>query len=465
MTLTTPETTSPGAPKGGSDLELRSFARVAPPVCGDLWDFSSSLHEALNKVARRPLGDSSQTVTKGRQPHPFNMALADRMVELSCHHAACQNTLIAATLGGGLAVVADEQPADLPPGSLPVIDEERTQELTDRLDSLCEQSWAHEMSQVIGNYWGIGSSYLEVARSGGSIDALYWLPAPNTYKVLATENRKDHFYEALGEAYGERSLFAPFGRIEQTRELLRTSAYVKMYDSAAQARQLTEVIPFLQPTTRWEHYGAPHWGPAAAHIDVDVRSLQRVANYMANGGMPEHLLVFFGFSPTEAQQATLRSVLTGGVHAREGGSAAIFFRNAAKSLADLRHIQLGTDLDHEGYARLHETVNLAVATANQVPPVLAGISTPGKMAASNEQVLAMVTMQRSVIDRPQRMIEAMLRKTLFSTQGGLRGFAGARVRFRTWLEATDIQALNVVARQREQVAESPNRDPKDGLKR
>lgn len=449
-------------PETEESIRTVMMATKAPALFKGIISDRSSIHDALNKAVRTNNSISGQTAQEGRVLHPFNMELADRLVEVNPHHSTCLQTAVAGTMGGGLGVTKKQRGPEVGPHAPPEIDEDATLELHDALDDLCEQSFWHEYGQTTSNYWGVGTGYLEVSRNdSGVIDGLYWMPSPSVHKVLASKtDRRQFFYEAYGDD-GQPNYFAPFGRVNEARTWMQNGLVtpVRVPD------RLTELIPFLQPTTRWEHYGAPHWGAAGAHIEVDARSLQRISDYMQNGGMPEQLLTFTGFAPTDSQVNDIRNVL-GGSHGRHiGGSAALFFKQARKTTSEINLFKLGNDLDHEGYSSLHETINLAIATAWQVPPVLAGISTPGKMAAANEQVLAMVTMQRSLLDRAQRLHQSMLRKTLFNSVHGIRGFAGKRVRFRTWLESTDIQSLNVVARQRESVAENPKRDPKEGLKR
>ena len=133
-----------------------------------------------------------------------------------------------------------------------------------------------------------------------------------------------------------------------------------------------------------------------------------------------------------------------------------------KDRAFIEHIKVGDSVEGTGFQDMHGTINLSVASANQVPPVLAGITTPGKMGAANEMVQAIMTMQTNVIAPVQNYLAKRLNRTLFSTVGGVRGFTGVKVRFKTWHEAMDMAALNTVARQREQVAAAPTETPTKG---
>ena len=64
-------------------------------------------------------------------------------------------------------------------GKLPVIDHERTEELYDTLDSMCEHDFDHLMSQLAGNYWGVGNAYMECGRdSQDQLDLALLAPSP-----------------------------------------------------------------------------------------------------------------------------------------------------------------------------------------------------------------------------------------------------------------------------------------------
>lgn len=443
-----------------------------PWVAGDLVSSKEPLRKTLYKVRDLPGQEASgrKTQESGKVLHPFNMELADSMIEVSPYHGSCQATLVSATVGCGLGVIDEEATTQAKAGlaqsstadaagKLPVIDHERTEELYDTLDSMCEHDFDHLMTQVAGNYWGVGNAYMECGRdSDDQVSSLYWLPAPDVYRTHYLDKRRDRFYFTLFNGYNDGEvLFARWRKMQELRAA----------DEVSLERQeiLNEVVDFTRPTTRWEGYGAPHWLAAVPYMDVDVRALQRVSDYMFNGGMPQNMLFLGGMPINGEQLLKMREVMSGASGSRQGQSALFTMPSSSKDRAWVEHIKVGDSVEGTGFQDMHGTINLSVASANQVPPVLAGITTPGKMGAANEMAQAIMTMQSNVISPVQNYLAKRLNRTLFSTIGGIRGFAGTKVRFKTWHEAMDMAALNTVARQREQVAAAPDRDPDEGLRR
>lgn len=411
-------------------------------------------------------GVSDRTVPTGMKAHPFDMKMASNMVQVNPHHSACQRTLVAASVGGGLAVIEKgARPQRAEDGGMepPPIDEDKTSELEERLDELCDLGTGHELLvNLWSDYWGPANAYLEVERGDSTeepILGLYTMPGhePVVHVPRSSDGMegdpRDRFYKLLSPS-GSHTALAAWRRRSSIPDSERTRGNGPP----------NELIHFRQPTTRSDFYGFPHWIAAAPYIETSARSLQMLSDHMFNGGVPSSALVFGGFGMTEDDQNEVINALRPG-HRTSGSAAALFLPQARKDDAVIEHIKFAPDLDYAGFSQMDETNNLNIASANQVPPILAGITTPGKMAAANEQVLAMVTMHCSTVHPAQVGVCSMFHKTLFATVGGLSGFAGRKVRFRTWMESTDIKALNVVARQREQTKPGDKRDPKDGLQR
>lgn len=446
---------------------------------------SSSIFEEVNGPLLKAIMSTSRGRTasmaggqsvEGVIDHPFDMSLATRMTDLSPYHGSCQRTLIAATVGCGMGIVDEEATRKKSEEMralgnvdaahiLPVIDEEATRRFYDFVDPLCEDGFDHLLNRVGGNVFGIGNGYIEMVRRdglAGPLERMGWLPGHCVWKHQFSEADRDDYawrYSPYGYETGVTA-----GKVFYLR---KCNGKILDNQNLAGYNLLThEVLDFRLPTTRWEHYGAPFWLAAGPYIEVDWQALQRVSDYMKNNGVPETLVILGGVRMTPKQQDHIRAALSSGGAENYGRGALLSFPNANKQTLFAEVHQIANSLEGSGWADTHSAVNLCVASANQVPPVLAGITTPGKLAASNESVLAMVIMQTTVVAPVQKYIAQKFTSCLLRRASSpIPGLAGRRLRFRTILESTDIVALNTVARQREQVAESPDRKPEDGLKR
>jgi hypothetical protein len=440
----------------------------------------SLMSQSLSKALYAPVrgtqrSDSASTSgSVGTLEHPFDMGLANRMTDLSTYHGSCQRTLISFACGQGVGIIDEAGTAarieeqkgmgEVDSASmLPMIDEEATTRLYEYFDAIADHGFDHCIAQMVGNLFGIGNGYLELQRAEGrSVTGLWWLPGHQVWK----HQLNDLDSRAYCWKYCPDDEYSSAGMQYMRRHLSDGSEFVEGGGITEDQLHPNEVLDFQLPTTRWRHYGAPQWLAAVPLIEVDWKALQRVSDYMHNNGVPECVIVIGGVKLSPDQLASVQAALGGGGGLNYGKGAFLSFPNGSKDRIFFEVQKIGQSLEGSGWAETHSAVNLGVASANQVLPVLAGITVPGKLGASNEVVLAMVLLQGNVIAPVQRYVAKRLSACLLGREcGGPPGLVGRKLRFRTALEASDIVALNTVARQREQVAENPKRDPKEGLKR
>ena len=101
----------------------------------------------------------------------------------------------------------------------------------------------------------------------------------------------------------------------------------------------------------------------------------------------------------------------------------------------------------------------------EVPPLLAGIVVPGKMAAANELPNALLGFQTLVIGPAQRSLWTILSQTLGGGDG-VRGIGPGDLRLRAITDEFDMGKVDTTARMKQPVAEAQaqGRDPAAGLK-
>lgn len=435
------------------------------------------LMKALFPFSRSLTADSTAAPgSVGVLEHPIDMALANRMTTLSTYHGSCQRTLVSFTCGRGIGIIDEEatetkakQQVDMgevdSASMLPSIDEAATKEFYLHFNKICEHGFNHVVRQMVTNFWGVGNGYLELARApeARSVAGLWWVPGQQVWKYQLDGLDSGAYcwkYNPF-DSYNHSAA----GMMYLRRHMSDGSEIAKAGLSEGEMSP-NELLDFQLATTNWRHYGGPQWLAAVPPIEVDWKALQRVSDYMHNNGVPETIVVIGGVKLTPQQSSTLQAALSAGGGENYGKGALLNLPTGMKDRMVFEVHKIGQSLEGSGWADTHSAVNLSVASANQVPPILAGITVPGKMGASNEQVLAMVLLQHTVVSPQQDYIAERMSDCLLGRAcGGPAGLVGRRLRFRTMLESSDIVALNTVARQREQVTEDPKRDPKDGLKR
>lgn len=436
--------------------------------------FSQPHYNSRAALEKRLLGIDSngQSIrvnsSKGLVHHPFSFSTAIRLHDLSPHHSACVNTIVAMVAGLGM----------------------RDEEVQRLLDSITPLGWDDVMTRLVQDVTDLGTGYIEVVRDPDTrvITGLHYLPSRNTFKVLDGDRMGDYHFAYLphecrlgrsGEAFvydfpaeSQPAFFSRFGdadnlaaRIGEDRFLSGSMIGIRRrsgFTRPVPHVDFGEVIEFQLPTNRWDHYGAPDWIGVQPYLDLSCKHLQRTCDYMHNRGTPDHLLLLFGVSLNDKQRTALETCMGAGRGRNYGRSATIAFPASSPQTSSAQLEKFSDGVDGAGFRDLHDTTALAICTAHRMPPVLAGVSVPRPIGSSNEMVQAIVLTHFTVSRPIQRMIQTRLACTLGLRGMGIPSLNVENLKISNILEDTDITALDTLARQNDTTM---TRDNSQGLRR
>lgn len=320
------------------------------------------------------------------------------------------------------------------------------------LDPLCEDDFSGLMNKVAEDYCNSGNGYIEVVRNGddGEILALWHMPA----SAVHVFNEKDK----------------PFKHFEVDDELASVIKYAQWGDAAAMrarmkivaGKQITELIHFKQPTARNPSYGLPDWTSCVPWLELAQMVQQCDFDYFQNRAVPDLLVMITGKKVVDSEMVALSNSLRETVGARKRHRSVVANISAPETEVTFERLQSD---NRERFSDLWTTIQLSVVSTHRIPPLLAGISLPGKMAAANELPNALIAFQTLFIDQHQKVIEQKLGKTLGSPEAGL-GLKATDFKLKKITDAYDMGQVDTMSRMRETTtqAQLEGRKLEDGLK-
>lgn len=316
------------------------------------------------------------------------------------------------------------------------------------LDPLCEEGFQSLMMQVGQDYETTGNGYIEVVRSGGdngTIVALWHMPATAVTKINEEEKP---FYHYEVDDVGGTLKYAPFGETARVRAATKT-----------QQKQITELIHFKYPNSKHPHYGIPGYLAAVPWLELAQMLVQYNFDYFQNRAVPDLLVMITGSRVPDNDMKDLKAQI------KETVGSGKRFRTIVSNIphpdAKVQVERLNAD-NREKFTDLWTSVALEIVSAHRVPPLLAGVVLPGKMAASNELPNALVAFQTLYVAQHQKVFELKLGRTLGEAGLGLEpgDFLLKRI-----TDFYDLGQVETMSRMRETAAEAQarGRELEDGL--
>lgn len=461
----------------------------------------SSLRKALETKPDKA-AISNQGRLKGRVPHPFDFEAAQNLIN-ACHiHEVCIFTKRDSIVGLGFeteeeaqqrarkrelenaahaaAIAGDPKakPPGGPPKDKPVAKELPMPPASDKpkdpaqqadlsapkprskveevLDPLCDDGFQSLLNQLGEDYVTGGRAYLEVVRQseGGPIIGLWHMPAGRVFRF--NEDEKPFFHYEVDDYHdgGARALkYARWMDAQRVRS--------KVLVSGGQEK-VTELIEFKQISARQRDYGLPDYFGCVPWLELAQFVMQYDFDYFQNRAVPDLLVMLTGkkVAPEEMKQFVESLKSTVGGKNRHRSIVANF--SAPDLVATVERL---TADNRERFGDLWSAIQLAVVSAHRVPPLLAGVSLPGKMAAANELPNALIAFQTLYVDQQQQVFERVFGRTLGSDEAGL-GLQPNDFRLRKITDAYDMGQVDTMSRMRETTTEAQmsGRKLEDGLK-
>lgn len=425
-------------------------------------DMKGSALAEIFKLANEKAVDSGQGVTLGRKQHPFDRTTVNKFQISNVHHSTCIKTKTAATVGLGFEAKEDDD-------GLTAVDRE--------LNPLCENSFTDVLNDVGEDYYQCGEGGFEIVRENDDPNAnilgVHHIPCAHLHRFLEDTLYNSHFEITTGEGGSVSRRFARFGDLAEFKKRIVTSQGVAgsvLFDATnIQGNDVkdirSEVIILRQPTSLSRWYGFPDWLAATASIELVQCYLQFQFDFFLNRGVPEFLLFITGQKLGKEDWKKVENAI----------KANIGLGNSHKSMAlNLQNENITIQVEKlamesksdEGQVKLKENLALDIVSAHRVPPLLAGIQTPGKLGASNELPNAIMAFYLLVIAPAQRIFEQTLGCTLGDKKrNGNLNLTPKDFKLKKIIDVMNLEMMATVGGMREDTtsAQASGRDLEAGL--
>jgi hypothetical protein len=487
------------------DTEMTTLSITAPVE--HLFSSDIRVSDLRKALSERPKTTSEQVASnqgriKGRVPHPFDYSAAQKLLE-ACHiHEVCIMTKRDAIVGlgfeteeeanarakkkeleqaahaaaiagdpnkkpppaGGDAPVKKElplpkpAPSDAPPKGDPAAEDPMAAPkprsvVEEKLDPLCEDGFHSMMNQIAEDYVTHGIGYMEVVRGmSGSILGLWHMPTWKVFKFNEDEKPFFHYeVDDLVEGGLSKLIYAKWNEVDRVTALLQNPQ-----------QKITELIRFVMPSARQVDYSMPDYFGCVPWLELAQKVMQYDFDYFNNRAVPDLLVMLTGrkVAPDELKLFAESLKATIGEKNRHRSLVANF--SAPDLVATVE--RLNAD-NRERFGDLWSAIQLAVVSSHRIPPLLAGVTLPGKMAAANELPNALIAFQTLYVDQQQKVFERVLGATLGSDEAGL-GLKPTDFRLKKITDAYDMGQVDTMSRMRETTTEAQlkGRDLANGLK-
>lgn len=399
---------------------------------------------------------SAQGRVLNRVAHPIIYENAAKMMLSVDIQQTCIQTKRDATVGLGFESKSEiearakaKEMANAPPApgkpDSPVTKAERSK-VSEILDPLCKQSFQAVLNQCGEDYENTGVAYMEVVRDGSSVAHISHHRSHPVY--VYNEQKKPFFHYEVDDISGIVK-YARHGDLED----------MKRRNGISPDKQITELIAFVQPTSFSAEYGLPSWLAVIPWLEMAQMMLGCHFDFFQNRAVPDLLAIISG---GQLSADTIKS-LTDQIKATVGQG------NRHKTLLmNLPHPDMKAQIERlesnktDTFESLWGTVQLKIVSSHRVPPLLAGLTLPGKMAAANELPNALVAFQNLYVQQHQTVFETMLRRTLGEDFPELKD----EFNLKKITDCYDMGQLDTMARMRQTAtgASAQGRNLGDGLK-
>jgi len=377
-----------------SKSNIYSIPSPSPDLLGDKsW---------LAKLQKAPLVDgregSKQGSLLGRVQQLIDYDSVSRLKDHNVHHSAALEAKARATVGLG----------------------HRSDKVAEVLNEFCVISWQDTLDAVTADYFEYANGYLEIVRNlEGEIRGIYHLPAKDVW-VSLEENRNVFHYEIANQ--GDFALTSNLNGLRFARFSERDDFINRRKIQEADAKdRVSEVIHFpMNRGRRSPYYGYMDWVGATPSMELDHCVVQYMFDFFFNGGVPEAIYNILGRKLDPDDWEAIKEKFA--EHVGIGNRRRLLLLNIAGEDITVDFQKLTVDGQTTGDNQpMVDAQALKILSAHRTPPILAGVTQPGKMGANNEVTNAMMLFQLLAIGPAQKQISQIFASTLGDKElnGGL----------------------------------------------
>ena len=360
-----------------------------PALGHDLLDDGKSW---LAKLRKAPLVDgregSKQGSLLGRVQQLIDYEAVALLKDHNVHHSAALEAKARAAVGLG----------------------HRSDKVAEELNEFCVISWQDTLDALTADYFEYANGFLEIVRNKkDEIRGIYHLPAKDVWFSLE-ENRNIFHYEIAQQ--GDFALTSDLNGLRFARFGERDDFIKRRKIQRERRDYVSEIIHFpLNRGRRSPYYGYMDWAAATPSMELDHCVTQYMFDFFFNGGVPEAIYNILGQKLDPDDWEAIKAKFA--EHVGIGNRRRILLLNLAGENMTVDFQKLTVDGQTTGDNQpMVDAQALKILSAHRTPPILAGVTQPGKMGANNEVTNAMMLFQLLAIGPAQKQFSQILASTL-----------------------------------------------------
>ncbi len=381
-------------------------------IVHDLWPKLDPGVGALQAILKSvtDADPSRQADQAGELVLPFDFGAATTFRIHNVHHAACVKRRREAMVGLGHVIDEEKKEAG-----------QKQSNVALTLNNKSRKSWQTTITQAAEDYITVGNAYLEVVRPSGSgspISGIHYVPACNVRIVLEDDRGINRHFRVLNGS----SRASTGGRATDRGDLIMAE-FGDLADLERRAKEplpgltrlererggFSELIHIPQPTAgqdRW--YGFPDWLAATGYVELTQAALQSQFDLFSNRGVPEFLLFLLGSKVNDKTWDEMSTVFDGYVGLGNQHQSSMFNLPDPDIKVQVERLALEGIANGTFFKDMMEVLSTTIVSAHGVPPNLAGIVLPGKIAAANEISASVMGFQTLVVGPAQVHFQEIL---------------------------------------------------------
>lgn len=387
------------------DAKAAHFALIPRPEV-DVFGGEGSLMAALSKAERLGGGTNVGSLV-GSRPPLVDKDMARRFRDLNTTHATCCESKRGSSVGMG----------------------HRDEGIYEVLDPLCRFGWQDLLDSVGDDLIDTGEGFIECVWDEGRTVILGLNPLDSAGVSVVVEEEGDSeaiHYQVVGLTATKIAVaMAEWGDLLGLQERYGTAGTLVRVDAAGRSASGTvaplggtivnsEVIHLRMPNSRDPYQGYPDWVAATPIIELMQALVRHEFDFHFNRGVPELLATIIGGSITKRDwDENIVPIFRASQGIGNSRKTAALHLSGSPDTVSVQVDKLAAE-DREPFGDKAQAMALLIATAHGIPPMLANVSTPGKIGAANESPNALLLVQKRKLGQIQKSVSRTLARTLGS---------------------------------------------------
>lgn len=324
----------------------------------------------------------------------YNIEALAQLAEINTYHNRCVKTKAKDTVGLGWKIRAIE--------TVESPNESQRQAVEEFLyEPHPELTFIEILDRVMNDYEATGTGYLEVLRAipNGPLTGMAHIPS-HTMRVHRDQKK-------YAQIRGTKKRW--FKRIGVPLDIHMDTGEEHPEGSLQVTARASEIIPFMNYSSRSDYYGLPDVLPALGAILGDLSRRDYNIKFFENHAIPSYAVIVEGADLDEDTEKTIHDFFHTKVKGNPHSTLVLTATTSSGQTVNIKFEKLAVDVKEASFRMYRIDNRDEVLAAHGMPPYRAGISETGNLGGSTAKESTEIY-KMSVIKPRQEMIEQRINR-------------------------------------------------------